>query len=218
MRPTTARLPGERRMGQADPGREDITGVILAGGLGRRMAGSDKGLEPFAGRPLIEWVIDALSPQVNSLLISANRNHEIYAGYGIPMICDLDAGFKGPLAGIASAMHVAQTDWIVTAPCDGPLLPADLVRRLIETMRLHHANLAVATDGERIQPVYALLPVTLGPALDEALARGEQQVGRWILDAGPALADFSDQRMAFSNINSHADAEKLARDIFKPRR
>jgi len=129
------------------------------------------------------------------------------------VISDLDAGFKGPLAGIASAMHAAQTAWIVTAPCDGPLLPPDLVSRLIETMRLHHADLAVATDGERIQPLYALLPVTLAPALDEALARGTQKATSWILDAGPALADFGDQRMAFSNVNTHDDAKRLASDI-----
>lgn len=200
-------------MGRAYPGIEDITGVILAGGLGRRMDGSDKGLVPFAARPMIEWVIDALSPQVNSLLISANRNREIYAGYGIPVISDLDAGFKGPLAGIASAMHAARTDWIVTAPCDGPLLPPDLVSRLIETMRLHHADLAVATDGERIQPLYALLPVTLAPTLDEALAQGSHKVTAWILDAGPALADFGDQRMAFSNVNTQNDAMTLAKRL-----
>ncbi len=200
------------------PKRHDITGVILAGGRGRRMGGIDKGLAPFAGRPLIEWVIDALSPQVNSLLISANRNDAIYARYGIPVISDLAAGFKGPLAGIASAMRAASTDWIVTVPCDGPLLPGNLVSRLIDALTSNHADLAVATHGERIQPVYALLPVTLAPALDAEIERGTAKVETWMMQSCFALADFSDQPMAFSNVNTLEEADRLGREFAPPRR
>ena len=196
-------------MSRPKPTPANITGVILAGGRGRRMGGLDKGLALFAGRPLIEWVIDALAPQVGPLIISANRNLETYAQYGIPVLADAEPGFKGPLAGMASAMRAAQTDWILTVPCDGPLLPPDLAVRLIDAMTSAPTDLAVATDGERIQPVYALLPTLLVDGLDEEVAAGLQKVEQWILSHRPALADFSDQRQAFSNINSVEDAEQL---------
>ncbi|MGA7982585.1 MAG: molybdenum cofactor guanylyltransferase MobA, partial [Chromatiaceae bacterium] len=111
------------------PSRETVTGVILAGGMARRMGGQDKGLVHFSGRPLIEWVIEALRPQVRALLINANRHREIYAAYGCPVVADDIDGFQGPLAGFASAMAAAATPWIVTAPCDGPFLARDLVER-----------------------------------------------------------------------------------------
>jgi molybdenum cofactor guanylyltransferase len=196
-------------MSRPKPTRANITGVILAGGRGRRMGGLDKGLALFAGRPLIEWVIDALAPQVGPLMISANRNLETYAQYGIPVLADADPGFKGPLAGMASTMRAAQTDWILTVPCDGPLLPPDLAVRLIGAMTSAQSELAVATDGERIQPVYALLPTLLVDGLEDEIAAGLQKVERWILSHRPALVDFSDQRQAFSNINSVEDAERL---------
>jgi molybdopterin-guanine dinucleotide biosynthesis protein A len=199
-------------MSRARPNQSDITGVILAGGRGRRMGGIDKGLAPFAGRPLIEWVVDALAPQVGSLIISANRNQETYAGYGVAVISDLDAGFNGPLAGMHSAMRAARTDWILTVPCDGPFLPNDLASRLIDAMMAADAHAAAATYGERIQPVYALLPVALERELSDDLAAGTHKVADWIIRQRPALADFSEQPNAFANINSPADAEKMAPD------
>ena len=199
-------------MNRARPNQSDITGVILAGGRGRRMGGIDKGLAPFAGRPLIEWVMDALAPQVGSLIISANRNQEIYARYGVAVISDLDPGFSGPLAGMCSAMRTARTDWILTVPCDGPFLPSDLANRLIDAMMAADAPAAAATDGERIQPVYALLPVGLEGELSADLAAGTHKVADWIMRHRPALADFSAQPNAFANINSPADAEQMVPD------
>jgi hypothetical protein len=115
----------------------------------------------------------------------------------------MDPGFKGPLAGMASAMRVAQTDWILTVPCDGPLLPTDLAGRLIDAMTSGQTELAAATSGGRIQPVYALLPTGLADELKKEIASGSQKVEQWILGRGPALADFSDQRRRRSaNINS----------------
>jgi molybdopterin-guanine dinucleotide biosynthesis protein A len=176
------------------------------------MGGIDKGLAPFAGRPLIEWVMDALAPQVGSLIISANRNQETYARYGVAVIADLDPGFSGPLAGMRSAMRTARTDWILTVPCDGPFLPSDLANRLIDAMMAADAPAAAATDGERIQPVYALLPVGLERELSADLAAGTHKVADWIMRHHPALADFSAQPNAFANINSPADAEQMAPD------
>jgi molybdopterin-guanine dinucleotide biosynthesis protein A len=193
------------------PRRETITGVVLAGGRARRMGGLDKGLTPFFGRPLVEWVMDALAPQVSGLIINANRNREIYAAYGHPVIVDDIAGFQGPLAGFASAMAAARTPWIATVPCDGPFPAPDLVTRLCQALTGQEAEIAVATDGERMQPVYALIPVALAPGLRAFLQSGERKIDRWYAGHRVALADLGDRPDAFANINSEADAQRLER-------
>jgi molybdenum cofactor guanylyltransferase len=195
------------------PSGADITGVILAGGMGRRMGGQDKGLVPFSGRPLIEWVIDALAPQVRTLLVNANRSREAYALYGFPVIADEIEGFQGPLAGFASAMATAATPWIVTTPCDGPFLASDLVERLCSALVREQAEIAVASDGERMQPVYALLPVSLAPSLHAFLSAGERKIDRWYARHRVALADFSDRPASFANVNSQTDSDHLQQDL-----
>ena len=194
------------------PTRETITGVILAGGRARRMGGVDKGLVPFANRPLIEWVIDGLAPQVAGLLINANRNMEQYGAYGYPVIGDTIADFQGPLAGFVSAMAAAQTAWIVTAPCDGPYPASDLVVRLCTALDSEQAEIAVATDGKRMQPVYALIPVNLAASLNRFLAAGERKIDLWYARHRIALADLSDRPDSFININSSQDSERLERE------
>ncbi len=179
------------------------------------MGGIDKGLVTLSGRPLIEWVLNALAPQVGTLLINANRHREIYAGYGVPVIADADAEFNGPLAGMLSAMRVARTDWILTVPCDGPLLPPDLTSRLIAALASDNALLATVTERGRIHPVYALMPVSLEPELSADLAAGTRKVADWIARHRPALADFSDRPQAFSNINSAEDAARLAAQLMQ---
>ncbi len=202
-------------MKRTPPAPSDITGVILAGGRGRRMGGVDKGLVKLAGRPLIEWVLDALAPQVGALLINANRHREIYAGYGVPVIADADAELNGPLAGMLSALRAARTDWILTVPCDGPLLPPDLASRLIAALASDDASLATVTERERIHPVYALMPVSLEPELSADLAAGTRKVADWVARRGPALADFGDRPQAFSNINSAEDVARLTAQLKK---
>ncbi len=187
-----------------------ITGVILAGGQARRLGGLDKGLMPFAGRPLVEWVIAALAPQVGALLINANRNHERYANYGLPVVADLDHGFLGPLAGVRSAMQAARTEWIVTLPCDGPYPAPDLVLRLAQALRHQNGVLAVATNGQHMQPVHALIPVALAADLETFLGSGERKVALWYARHRIALADFSDRPDCFLNVNTRGDAEGLA--------
>lgn len=191
------------------PRRETITGVILAGGRARRMGGLDKGLVPFAGRPLVEWVLDSLAPQVGTILINANRNGETYAALGHPVIEDRIEGFQGPLAGFASAMAAVSTPWIVTVPCDGPFLAPDLVERLCTALERGGAEIAVATDGVRMQPVYALLPVSLAPSLNAFLDEGERKIDLWYARHRVALADLSDRAESFANINSEADTARL---------
>lgn len=200
-------------MSDQAPIPETVTGVILAGGMARRMGGQDKGLVSFAGRPLIEWVIGALRPQVHSLIINANRNREVYAAYGHPVITDDIEGFQGPLAGFASAMAAAATPWIATAPCDGPFLASALVERLCGALVREQAEIAVASDGERMQPVYALLPVSLAPSLHSFLSAGERKIDRWYARHRVALADLSDHPESFTNINSPGDSALLEREL-----
>jgi molybdenum cofactor guanylyltransferase len=194
------------------PRWEAITGVILAGGQARRMGGRDKGLVAFRGRPLVEWVIAALGPQVAGLLVNANRNREAYAAFGYPVIGDRVDGYQGPLAGVASAMAAAGTPWILTVPCDGPFLAPDLGERLCAALIGEGADIAVASDGQRMQPVYALLPVALAPSLDDFLSAGERKIDLWYARHRVALADLSDRPESFANINSEADAALLQQE------
>ncbi len=194
------------------PGSADITGVILAGGKARRMGGEDKGLVEFAGRPLVEWVIDSLRPQVQTLVINANRNQDRYASYGYPVIADAMADFQGPLAGFSSALAAVRTPWIVTVPCDGPYPAPDLVQRLCNALAEQGAELAVASDGQRMQPVYALIPRALAPSLEAFLAAGERKIDRWYAQHRTALAEFADRPDCFANINSAEDVARLRRE------
>ena len=191
------------------PSPKQITGVILAGGRARRMGGQDKGLVDFAGRPLVEWVIDSLAPQVQGVVINANRNQDRYARYGFPVIADAMSDFQGPLAGFSSALAAVQTPWIVTVPCDGPYPAPDLVPRLCAALQNQRAELAVASVGERLQPVYALIPRALASSLEAFLAAGERKIDRWYAQHRTATAEFVDCPNCFANINSDQDIERL---------
>ena len=189
----------------------EITAVILAGGRGSRMGGKDKGLVELNGTPLIEHVLSVVSPQVCQLVISANRNIEEYQRYGYPVASDTMADYQGPLAGFASAMAAAETDYIVTIPCDSPLLPDDLIQRLVQALNHEDAELAVTHDGERLQPVFALIRVSLLPSLLDFLQRGDRKIDLWYAQHKMAKADFSDIPETFLNVNTPADQQQLQR-------
>lgn len=191
--------------------KHDITGVILAGGRGSRLGGVDKGLVRLRGRPLIEHAIDALRPQVGGLLISANRNRDVYAAYGIPVIADVMGDYDGPLAGILSAMRAATTPYNLIAPCDAPSLPSDLAARLVAALvREKAAVSAVVLDG-RLQPVFALLSATLVGDLEKCLQRGERGTGEWLRRQRLVEVDFSDAAGAFININTPEELQEWQR-------
>lgn len=191
------------------PHKNNITAVILAGGKGRRIDGQDKGLIQLSGRPLIEYIIDAIAQQTSKILINANRNIARYSEYGHPVIADTLSDFQGPLAGFAIGMEQAQTRYIVTLPCDGPFVTDDLVSRMATVMAEKNAEIVVAHDGTRLQPVYALLSVTLLPSLKSFLASGDRKIDRWYAQHQFALADFSDRPESFLNINTPDDQEKI---------
>lgn len=187
-----------------DP-RANVAGLILAGGQARRMGGTDKGLLPLAGRPMVEHVMEALRPQVGTVLVSANRHHERYACYGHPVIADDLGGYQGPLAGVAAALRQNTAEFLVTAPCDAPLLPPDLVARLRSACEATDADAAVANDGRRLQPVFLLLRSRVAPALEAYLAGGGRRVDAWLGQLRTVEVDFSDVAAAFVNVNDPDD-------------
>lgn len=189
--------------------RNAITGLVLAGGQARRMGGMDKGLLQLCERPLIEWVLDALQPQVASLIINANRSHADYRRYGHPIVADELDGFCGPLAGIAAGLSACKTDYLVVTPCDSPLLPTDLVKRLHEQLRHDAADIAVAHNGERLQPVFALLDTRLTPSLLAFLETGGRKIDQWYAQHNISIVDFSDTPDTFLNINTPEDMAAL---------
>jgi molybdopterin-guanine dinucleotide biosynthesis protein A len=192
-----------------DEASAGITGVILAGGAARRMGGNDKGLVDVAGRPMIAYTLEALRPQVDSVVINANRNVTRYARFGLPVVTDEMSGFQGPLAGMYSGMRAAVTPLIATVPCDAPFLPRDLVRRLGRALSEAGADIAVAHNGERIQPVFSLLRGVLADSLAQFLARGERKIDKWFTEHSLAIVDFSDSPDAFINVNSPADVMRV---------
>ena len=193
---------------ECSPERSRITGVVLAGGLGRRMGGVDKGLQELDGRPLVAHVIARLAPQVGSLLINANRNTERYAAFGHPVVADAIDGFAGPLAGLHAALAAATTPYVVTAPCDSPFLPDDLVSRLFAALTANAAQIAVARTGEQAHPVFCLCRRELLPSLAAWLQAGERRFGGWTATLAAVEVAFDDQPAAFENINTR---EELAR-------
>ena len=179
-----------------------VTAVILAGGMARRMGGQDKGLIELAGRPMADHIHQAIAPQVQSVMINANRNLDAYTALGAKVVPDSLTGFQGPLAGMASGLRAAQTDWILTLPCDSPFVPPDMAERMCTALLDQAADLAVASDGHRLQPVFALLPRSLLPSLDAFLGEGERKIDRWFARHRMATVSFADHSDAFVNVNT----------------
>lgn len=189
--------------------RESVTGLVLAGGLGRRMGGEDKGLVELAGRPMVEFVLDALRPQVGSVMINANRNLERYAAYGHRVVPDELSGFLGPLAGVASALPYLASEFLLTVPCDAPLLAPGLAQRLFDACAADQADLAVASDGERLQPVFMLLRGRVGPSLRAYLEGGGRKIDTWFAQLRLARADLSDSPECFANVNEPDERRRI---------
>lgn len=190
-----------------------ITGVILAGGRGSRMGGVEKGLVPLAGRPMIARVLATLRPQVDTVIINANERHEAYAALGCAVVPDRMGGRPGPLAGMAAGLDAAATDWVLFVPCDTPLLPPDLARRLGAGAAAAGADVAIARDREGRHPTCALIRRALGPSLEAFLEGEERKIMRWMGEQRLAEVDFSDCAWRFANVNTPAELEALAARI-----
>ena len=192
-----------------------VTGVILAGGRASRMGGGDKGLMPLRDRALIEYVLQALAPQVEHILINANRNQDRYRRYGFPVISDRHADYLGPLAGIASALQETRSDCLLSVPCDGPWLPTDLRERLQSALLRADAEIACVSDGMRMHPVYALVRGDLQEPLATYLEQGGRAVHRWFASRRLVQVDFSDRPELFVNINTAEQLEEAASRLRK---
>jgi molybdopterin-guanine dinucleotide biosynthesis protein A len=190
----------------ADVSLAGAAGLILAGGRGLRMQEADKGLLMLAGQPLVAHVARRLAPQVQSLLISANRNAERYAQYGSVLPDDpvFDA-WSGPLAGVAAGLRAWSGPWLVVAPCDTPLLPRDLAARLIGAAQAQGAPLAVACAGGRRHSVCMALRTSLADDLRDYLQGGDRKVDLWQARVGGVEVGFDDAPQEFLNINTPED-------------
>ena len=178
----------------------EVTAAILAGGEGARVGGQDKGLLLLAGEPLIARVSGALRAQAGAVLICANRHHESYAAFG-SVVADAIEGYAGPLAGIAAALAVCTTPWLLTVPVDCPDPPAELASRLLAEVIAAGTSLAVAHDGDRAQPLFAIYRPAMAESCSDALVRN-MPVWRWQRDCGATVVDFSDRAARFVNLNT----------------
>lgn len=193
------------------PPRRGITGLVLAGGQGRRMGSVDKGLVPFDGRPMVQHVIERLTPQVDAILINANRNFAAYEALGHPVIRDRIEGFAGPLAGLHAGLTHSEHPLLATVPCDSPFLPFDLVARLAAALRTKEADIAVARTFDQPHPVFALVQRAVLPHLTEFLDAGGRKIDAWYATLKSVEVAFDDEAEAFRNINTADELREASR-------
>ena len=186
-----------------------VTGVILAGGLARRMNNQDKGLVIYKGRPLVSYAIAALTAVADRSLINANRNKEQYQAFGLQVVADQTDSFDGPLAGVLTAMIHAEAGVLLVMPCDTPLIKARHLQKLLAARAESDADVAVAFDGERLHPVFLAVKTTLKTSLQDYLSSGQRKMDRWLELQHRVQADFSSEPEIFININTLAELSEL---------
>jgi molybdopterin-guanine dinucleotide biosynthesis protein A len=186
-----------------------ITGVILAGGQGRRMGSVDKGLKPLRGKPMVQWVLERFAPQVDEVLINANQNLDTYAQFDCKVVPDEIGGFAGPLAGLHRGLSAAKHDLIATVPCDSPFLPLDLIARLYAALDDKQADLAVARTGDQPHPVFCLCRKSVLPGLTAFLQSGGRKIDAWYAALKVVEVLFDDEPDTFLNINTLKDLRCL---------
>ncbi|WP_179957601.1 molybdenum cofactor guanylyltransferase MobA [Exilibacterium tricleocarpae] len=191
-----------------------VTGLVLAGGRSRRMAGADKTFIRLNGTPLIEHVIDRAAPQVTRLLLSINGDAAPYRRYGLPLLADALPGFGGPLAGILSALrwlrqHQPDSNWLASFAVDTPFIPADTVARLQAATERDHTLIACPRSGGRQHPVCGLWSPALLPELEDfLLVQKQHKVGRFLQQCAVSRVDFEAAGIdPFFNINTPQDLE-----------
>ncbi len=168
------------------------------------MGGVDKGLQLLRGKPMAQWVIERFAPQVDELLINANQNIEQYQGLGYRVIPDAIGGFAGPLAGLHRGLSEATHPLVVTAPCDSPFLPLDLVAQLKAALEKNNADLAVAKTGDQPHPVFSLCRKSVLTSLTAFLESGGRKIDAWYAQLKVVEVQFADEA-AFRNINTREE-------------
>lgn len=182
--------------------KEHITGLILAGGKARRMGGIDKGLLMLKGEAMVSHVIKRLSTQVSKVLINANRELASYQQLGFDVVQDEISDFAGPLAGLHTGMKASKTEYLLSVPCDSPLLPPSLAQRLMEALIQNQADIAVAKTGTQQHPVFCLCRTNLVQDLEDYLTAGGRKVDDWQKKHAYIEVSFDDESSAFANINT----------------
>jgi molybdopterin-guanine dinucleotide biosynthesis protein A len=182
-----------------------LTGGVLAGGLGTRLGGTDKGWIEVAGQTLIRRVLDRLQPQVETLIVNANRRCADYARFGWPVVCDATADFPGPLAGISAVLDAACTDWVLFVPIDAARLPDDLAPRLCESVRQNGSSAAFASTADGPMPVCSLIARALRDDLRTSLTSGERSVLSWLRSQNAASVLYENWPREYWSINTPAE-------------
>jgi len=180
-----------------------VTGIVLAGGQGRRMGGVDKGLQLLHGKSMVEHVLARLAPQVDEILINANQNLEAYARFGHRVVADAIGGFAGPLAGLHAGLAAARHEMVLTVPCDSPFLPPDLCARMKGA--LNGNDLAVAKTGDQPHPVFSLVRTSVKKNLEDFLLKGGRKIDAWYSTLEVVEVAFDDEADAFRNINTREE-------------
>jgi molybdopterin-guanine dinucleotide biosynthesis protein A len=200
---------------------QDITGLILAGGRGSRMGGVDKGLQNFNGLPLALHALMRLGPQVESVMVNANRNLSAYESFGASVWPDASADFAGPLSGFVAGLERCETSYLLTVPCDTPRLPLDLAERLAQALVNDDADMAMAAAPEvnaqgqtelRSQPVFCLMKVTMLESLVAFTHAGGRKIDAWTNQHKTVLVPFNapqDDPLAFANVNTLQELQNL---------
>ncbi len=186
-----------------------ISNIIISGGRATRMNGVDKGLVTLQNKPLIAHVIARLKPQADETLINANREIAAYEAFGFPVLQDENEEFIGPLAGFSMGLQHAKHEYVLTVPCDSPLLPLDLAERLLSGMTEALADIAVASSDENTHPVFCLMKKSVLPSLTDYLVSGERKVSTWQKSQKYVEVDFSDNPDGFINLNTFEDLAAL---------
>ena len=186
----------------------NVTAVILSGGESSRMSGNDKGLLLFRNEPLISYVINTISGNVDSILVSANRSIDSYQKFG-HVVTDNLSGFQGPLAGILAALDVVSTEYLLVLPCDSPFVNSLIINRLEGEMKKSKCDICVASDGKTMQPVFSLVRSSLRDNLSDYLKTGERKLRSWYESNDTVQVDFSDHKDMFINLNSFKDLKKF---------
>lgn len=193
-------------------GQNKVSGVVLAGGMARRMQQQDKGLVIFNRRPLISYALAAMQPVTDELFISANRNRSRYELFGFPVISDSNTHFDGPLAGILAAMLAVRYPLLLVMPCDSPFFTSEYLRLLLNGLDDAH-DIAVAFDGERLHPVFLALKTHLQTDLQAYLRQGERKLQTWLLRHNTIKVDLSRATDIFTNINTPTDLQTLENNV-----
>lgn len=192
--------------------REDITGLILAGGRASRMGGVDKGLQSHRGVPLALHALMRLAPQVGHAMINANRNLGAYESFGVPVWPDALPDYPGPLAGFLAGLEHCETPYLVTVPCDTPDFPLDLVERLAQALEREGAEVAMAASsgagGVQVQPVFCLMKTTLMESLVAFTQSGQRKIDKWTAQHRCVDVLFDDED-AFFNANTADELRQL---------